>query len=402
MLSIEPKILTVTQLNRQVHDWLETHIGSVWVSGEVSNLARPSSGHYYFSLKDAGAQIRCAYFKQRQTKDTGILENGLQIIVEGQLSLYEPRGDYQLIIAHCRPAGKGELWKQFELLKAKLHALGLFAPERKKPIPAMPRCIGIITSPTGAARHDMETTIARRFPIAKIILYPSDVQGTKASQQIINALQYANHEARCDVLILARGGGSMEDLWAFNHEALAYTIAESRLPIVTGIGHDVDFTIADFVADCRAPTPTAAAELVTPDSVKLLQFLRAQEQRLCHDMKKRLIFYWQKLDHLTHRLQAQNRKQTLLNNKEKLSLLQKKLKQSMAYLLNQKNQNFLALTATLNAVSPLATLARGYAIASLDENILTDSHQANVGDSINIRLAQGILICEIKGHHHAG
>lgn len=394
---LEPTVFTVSQLNKQVHDWLENHVGTVWVLGEVSNLARPSSGHFYFTLKDNQAQIKCAHFKQRQKSNSQPLENGQQIIVEGQISLYEPRGDYQLIVSHYRLAGQGELWRQFELLKAKLDAQGLFDIARKKPIPKIPHCIGIITSPTGAARHDIETTLARRFPLASVLLYPCDVQGAKAPQQIIHAIQCANQQARCDVLILARGGGSMEDLWAFNNEMLAQTIANSHIPIVTGIGHDVDFTIADFVADRRAPTPTGAAELVTPDSTELLQLINHHKQRLCLEIKKRIIFFWQKLDYLIHRLQTQNRKQQLFKNKQQLDLLHCKLLQAIQIHIKQQKQQFSQLAATLHAVSPLATLARGYAIVSTsNHHILTESNQTHIGQNISVRLSQGQLDCEIK------
>ena len=294
-------ILTVTQLNRHVRTYLEYEMGEVNVSGEISNLSKPVSGHVYFTLKDATAQVKCVYFRNRHNQASHGMQNGQQVIARGKLSLYEARGDYQLIVEQLDEAGQGDLYRQFELLKVKLAALGLFDAVRKKPLPRIPDCIGVISSATGAALQDILTTLGRRFPLIPVIVYPSDVQGKQAAPQLVKALQRANHEKRCDVIILARGGGSIEDLWAFNDECLAHAIASSRIPIVSGVGHETDFTIADFVADLRAATPTAAAESVVPDRLDLMarlqtiqgalisaiaRFIKHKQLLLAHEVQK--------------------------------------------------------------------------------------------------------------------
>ncbi len=435
-------ILSVTQLNRQVRLWLEHEIGDLYVEGEVSTLSRPSSGHYYFTLKDATAQVRCVFFRNKHTMNTSTtLQTGQHIIVYGQLSLYEARGDYQLIVSHIESAGQGDLFHQFELLKAKLAELGLFDINRKKNLPRFPETIGIVTSSTAAALSDILTTLARRYPIAKIIIYPSEVQGTQAPQQLIAAIQRANQENRCDVMILARGGGSIEDLWAFNSEPLAHAIVNSKIPIVSGIGHETDFTIADFVSDLRAATPTAAAEAVSPNQLELFTLLQGLYARLQHGIAriiqhKQLLLqheihklsspgqlirtHWQTLDYLYHQLS--NALQTQLSYKKHqyqmifmrlnslnpsvhiktkqqlIHHLETQLIQHMKSLLQQKKQQFNTQMVTLHAVSPLATLERGYAIATCHNHVLFSNQQVNPGDIIEIRLSQGQLSCEVLEH----
>ena len=428
-------VLTVSQLNRQVRAWLEQEMGSVSVEGEMSNLSKPASGHLYFTLKDATAQVRCVYFRNRHPGgDHSRLQNGQQVLLHGTLSLYEARGDYQLIVERLEEAGQGDLYRQFELLKAKLATTGLFDPVRKRQIPLFPKVIGIVTSATGAAIRDILSTLARRFPVAQVLIFPCEVQGNQAASQLIQAIQFANREKRCDVLILARGGGSIEDLWAFNDEQLAHAIANSQIPIVSGVGHETDFTIADFVADLRAETPTAAAVAVTPNLPDLITALQSIEKRLLtamtrlvqhqqlllqHELQKitspkRLIStHWQTLDylrsHLQHALQQSlTEKSHLLgminarldaNHPERL-LQQKKLhleqlKNSLILQtnthINQLKQQFTMLLTTLHAVSPLATLDRGYALATCNNNVIMDSNQVHIGDVINIRLAKGSL-----------
>lgn len=433
-------ILTVSQLNRNVRSYLEYEMGEVCVAGEISNLSKPASGHFYFTLKDASAQVRCVYFRNRHAGAVGAgIQNGQQIVARGKLSLYEARGDYQLIVEQLDEAGEGDLYRQFELLKVKLAGLGLFEAARKKPLPRIPDCIGVITSGTGAALHDILTTLGRRFPLIPVIVYPSDVQGKQAAPQLIRALQRANHDQRCDVLILARGGGSIEDLWAFNDEHLAHAIANSAIPIVSGVGHETDFTIADFVADLRAATPTAAAESVVPDWLDLLarlqiiqasllsaisRFIRHRQLLLTHEVQKisspgRLInTHWQSLDYLErhlHRAQGQllSQKQhrlhmaiIRLDARHPSALLQKartnvqglkiSLIQKMDMKITQLRQNFMQQRVTLHAVSPLATLERGYAIATYHKAVLVESLQVNSGDVIEVRLARGGLVCEVK------
>lgn len=435
-----PSVLTVTQLNRQVRSWLEHEMGIVSVEGEMSNLSKPASGHFYFTLKDATAQIRCVYFRNRhESSDNTRLQNGQQIRLHGNLSLYEARGDYQLIVEQISEAGEGDLYRQFELLKTKLAALGLFDPGRKKTLPRFPTCIGIITSATGAALRDVLSTLACRFPPAPVVVYASEVQGKQAAKQLIDAINWANQDKRCDVLILTRGGGSIEDLWAFNDEQLAYAIANSLIPIVSGVGHETDFTIADFVADLRAATPTAAAAAATPNLLDLLTlfqnletrllnainyFMQHQQLLLHHAMQKMtsprqlISSYWQTLDylrnHLHHALQQSlaQKKQVFnavtrrLDNKNPVVLIQKAnsrlqvlenaLYQHTSLKIQRLKQEFSNQLATLHAVSPLATLDRGYAIATLSNKIIVDSQQIKLGDVIDIRLAKGRVTAQIN------
>lgn len=433
-------ILTVSQLNRHVKAYLEQEMGQVCVSGEISNLSKPSSGHFYFTLKDETAQVRCVYFRNRHTRAMSSgLQNGQHVVARGQLSLYEARGDYQLIVDELNDAGQGDLYRQFELLKAKLAALGLFDVARKKPLPPIPECIGIITSASGAALQDILTTLARRFPLSPVRIYPSDVQGKQAVPQLIKALNDANFEKHCDVLILARGGGSIEDLWAFNDESLIYAMVNSTIPIVTGIGHETDFTLADFVADVRAATPTAAAETVVPDRNDLLirlqsiqalmrasitRYIRHKKLLLAHEVQKitspgRLIAsHWQALDYLdrrtqnairqllarrqhrlnlvTMRLNAQNPMESIKKARVQLQFLNQNVLQKMYVKISQCRQQLRTQMVTLHAVSPLATLDRGYAIATLDGMVLVDSHQVPEGAHIDVRLAKGSLKCLVK------
>jgi exodeoxyribonuclease VII large subunit len=432
-------ILTVTQLNRQIRSWLEHEIGQVDVEGEVSTLTKPSSGHFYFTLKDAMAQVRCVFFRNRHPANCStLLQTGQQIIVHGQLSLYEARGDYQLIVEKIEAAGQGDLFRQFELLKTKLAALGLFEPARKRCLPKFPQTIGVITSPTGAALHDILTTLARRYPVAAVIVYPSEVQGAQASQQLLKALHQATTEQRCDVLILARGGGSIEDLWAFNDEQLAIAIANSVIPIVSGVGHETDFTIADFVADVRAATPTAAAETVTPNQLELVALLEALQSRLHYAISRiiqhqRLILqhqvrqlsapgrlirtHYQTLDYLQQhlltaiqqkmlaqhhryqmmvtRLHALNPVILIRSQQARLRALEDTLIQTTKQALQMRFMKFHALLSTLHAVSPLATLNRGYAIATYQQHVLLDTTTVTSGDVIQVRLSKGELTCEV-------
>ena len=273
-------IYSVSRLNREVRVLLERGFGSLWLEAEISNLAKPSSGHWYFSLKDAAAQVRCCMFRQRNMLCAFAARDGQKVLVRARIGLYEPRGEYQLVIDHMEDAGLGALKRQFEELSAKLAAEGLFAPERKRALPMLPRRIGVITSPTGAAIRDILHVLARRFPAVPVLIYPVAVQGAAAAAEIAAAVRLAGRRAECDVLILARGGGSLEDLWAFNDEALARAIVASPIPVVSGIGHEIDFTIADFAADVRAPTPSAAAEFVVPDAEEWLASLARLAQRL--------------------------------------------------------------------------------------------------------------------------
>jgi len=294
--------ITVSQLNRQVRALLESGISRLWIEGELSNIARPASGHMYFSLKDDSAQIRAAFFRGRQRGPTIGFKAGDKVLAFGQVSIYEARGDYQLIVERLEPAGEGLLKRQYEALKKKLDAEGLFDPERKQPLPEVPRRIGVVTSPTGAAVRDVLSVLRRRLPIVPVIVYPAAVQGDSAAAELIAAIGTAGRRAECDVLILCRGGGSLEDLAAFNDEQLARTLAACAIPTVSAVGHEVDFTIADFVADLRAPTPSGAAELVVPDARDWLRTIDALGTRLARIGRRTLEQQSQSLDWLARRL----------------------------------------------------------------------------------------------------
>src|SRR5271167_4794465 len=281
-------IYSVSRLNREVRVLLERGFGGLWLEAEISNFARPSSGHWYFSLKDSAAQVRCAMFRQRNMLSAFTPRDGQKVLVRARIGLYEPRGEFQLIVDHMEDAGLGALKRQFEELSARLNLEGLFAVERKRPLPSLPRRIGVITSPTGAAVRDILHVLARRFPATAVLIYPVSVQGAQAAAEIVAALESAGVRAECDVLILARGGGSLEDLWAFNDERLARVIAASSIPVISGVGHEIDFTIADFAADVRAPTPSAAAELVVPDAAEWFDAFAQFGARLRRGMLRRL------------------------------------------------------------------------------------------------------------------
>jgi exodeoxyribonuclease VII large subunit len=278
--SPQSSAISVSELNRKARALLEQGIARLWVEGELSNLARPASGHVYFSMKDDFAQIRCAFFRQRQGRSAIDFEDGDQVLVFGRVSIYEARGDYQLIVERIEAAGEGELRRRFEALKKKLVAEGLFDEERKQPLPELPRRIGVVTSSSGAAIRDILTVLGRRFPSVPVIIYPTAVQGEAAAGQIVEALGAVTRRGECDVAIIARGGGSLEDLWPFNEEIVARAVGDCPIPIVSAVGHEIDFTICDFVADVRAPTPSGAAELVVPDQAEWLRTLASTAQRI--------------------------------------------------------------------------------------------------------------------------
>ena len=439
----ERDVYSVSRLNREVRVLLERGFGSLWLEAEISNFARPSSGHWYFSLKDAAAQVRCAMFRQRNMLCAFTARDGQKVLVRARIGLYEPRGEYQLIIDHMEDAGLGALKRQFEELSAKLAAEGLFAVERKRPLPGLPKRIGVVTSPTGAAVRDILHVLARRFPAAAVLVYPVPVQGAQAAAEIIAALQTAGRRAECDVLILARGGGSLEDLWAFNDERLARAIVASPIPVITGIGHEIDFTIADFAADVRAPTPSAAAELAVPDAEEWrdafaqlgarlqrgvrrrlqehgerLRWLtgraalaspvarlsaRAQrldelEQCLVRAVRRRLEGHRERLRWLTGRAALVSPANRLGQQLLRLGNLQQQLHRAMRLALDSRQKKLLPLVRTLNAVSPLATLDRGYAIVSAEGGeILRNAADAKPGTLIDARLAHGKIRARVEG-----
>ena len=438
----ETRVYQPVELNREVRIHLEAGFPRLWIAGEISNLARPASGHWYFTLKDDRAQIRCALFRGQRETVTGDPQSGDQVLVRGRLSLYEARGDYQLIADAMLPAGSGALQQAFEALKKKLEAEGLFDPEKKHPLPRYPATIAVVTSPTGAAVRDIMTTLQRRWPAARVKLYKTQVQGDQAAPAILRALDAVDRDASADVVILARGGGSLEDLWAFNDERLARRIAEMNMPVISGVGHETDFTIADFVADLRAATPTAAAEAATPDGPALLRQVAALEQRLVRGPVRQLQQNWQRLDSLDRRLagqhparrleeatvrldglvrrsaracqatlgnatvQARNLDRRLLARHPERRLVE--LKQQQA---SQRNRlvrafsgnlarhsaRFSEAARALNNVSPLAVLARGYALIE-DENgnVLSHAEDFPEGRTIHTRVRDIRIESEVR------
>ncbi|MBI2969920.1 MAG: exodeoxyribonuclease VII large subunit [Gammaproteobacteria bacterium] len=443
----ERDIYTVTRLNREAKIVLEGSFPPVWVQGEISNLARPGSGHLYFTLKDQFSQVRCAMFRNRNRFLRFTPENGALVLVNATVSLYEGRGEFQLIVEQLEPAGEGALQRAFEELKKKLHGEGLFDDDHKKPIPAFPRNIGVITSPTGAALRDILNVLQRRFRLAGVIVYPTPVQGAGAAAGIAGMIALAGARRECDVLVLARGGGSLEDLWAFNDEGVARAIYACPLPVVTGIGHEIDFTIADFTADRRAPTPSAAAELVSPDQLELGQRLGYVETKLRARIRERLalverhlVQIGKRLPHPARILQSliqrvddfslrllhgarralvekrsallecsaglnrHNPRQVLRLHVDRCAWLQGRLGRGIRQALERMRTRIEAAGNSLNVVSPLATLRRGYAIVTdRDKRIVVDAAALAPGDPLNARFASGgALATVLKTWKNAG
>lgn len=433
-----PEIVTVSRLNQQVRMTLSSSFPLLWVEGEISNLARPTSGHLYFTLKDAGAQVRCAMFKSRNLGLRVRPENGMQVLVRARVGLYERRGEFQLTVERMEKAGQGALQLAFEALKQKLDAEGLFDSGLKKSLPAFPHQLGIVTSPTGAAIRDILSILGRRFPALPILIYPVPVQGEQAPGAIIQALHQADRRQECDVLILARGGGSLEDLWAFNDENVARAIAACKIPLISGVGHEIDFTIADFVADQRAPTPSAAAELISPDRNELLSKLSSHLKLIERLMRNQLEHLRQQLKWLQGRLGQQHPRQRMQQQSQRLDelerrlhqaihngfqsktahlntltallqqrtprvrlvqtqahhgQLQKRLYSAMAQLLKDRSHRLATQVQSLHAISPLATLSRGYAIVTRqsDQAIVRTHDDVRSGSKIHIQLAQDRL-----------
>jgi len=436
--SAERDVYSIERLNREARLLLEHGIPVLWIEGEVSNFSRPASGHWYFSLKDREAQVRCAMFRNRNAALRFTPTNGQRVLARVRVTLYEARGEFQLVVEHLEDSGVGALRREYEQLKARLEAEGLFDPARKRPLPRVPTCIGVVTSPTGAAIRDILHILARRFPAARVVIYPTAVQGKAAVPQLLAAIGQAAGRAECEVLIVARGGGSIEDLWAFNDEAVARAICAAPMPVVTGIGHEIDFTIADFAADVRAPTPSGAAELVVPDgdewrrSLTRLdaRFMQAIRRQLRDDVERslalqrrlnlahpgqRLRQQAQRLDDLEQRLGSRlqlllaRRRHTLQSWAARLSraspqaalqhrtqqhaLLEARLRASLPRQLTSLQQRLALAARTLDAVSPLGTLQRGFAIVTRvsDGALLQDAAAIAVDDLIDTRLARGRL-----------
>ncbi|TVQ74315.1 MAG: exodeoxyribonuclease VII large subunit [Chromatiaceae bacterium] len=437
-----PPILTVSDLNEAVRNELEGGFPLVWVEGELSNLARPASGHLYFSLKDSGAQVRCALFRNRARLLGFRPADGTQVLARARVSLYVPRGDYQLIVEHMEESGDGALRRAFEVLRRKLESEGLFDPAARRPLPAFPRRVGVITSPSGAAIRDILAVLRRRFPALPVLVFPVPVQGAEAAPAIVRALDQAASRGDCDVLILARGGGSLEDLWAFNEESVARAIRACPLPVVSGVGHETDVTITDFAADLRAATPSAAAELVSPNGQDLirrvahqqallqermerrLQALRLQLQGLERHLRqqhpeRRLQDRSQRLDELEQRLrQAMVRRQRdhrtqlrvlwsrlqrtspaarVLTGQERCAQLSQRLHRAMDLRLERLNTRLTGNARALHTISPLATLGRGYSILMTETGeVIRAASQVQPDQRLQARLSQGEIQCRVE------
>jgi exodeoxyribonuclease VII large subunit len=446
LIAPETQIFSVSQLNREASQILQDSLPMLWVEGEISNLARPGSGHIYFSLKDPDAQVRCAMFRGANRKLGFQAEDGLQVLVRAKVTIYEPRGSFQLVVEQMELAGEGLLRRKFEALKSRLEAEGLFDQALKKPLPPVPRRVGIVTSPTGAAIRDILHVLERRFPSVHVVVYPVRVQGDNAKHEIAAALQSAADRNECDVLIVGRGGGSLEDLWAFNEELVARAIAACPIPVVSAVGHEVDFTISDLVADFRAPTPSAAAELVVPDAAIWLRTTSALAQRALTAVRRAirerrtLLFqlsrrvarrhpglvmrqYAQRLDELcqrmattlTHELDMKNVQLNgtasrllaaaptaqIRHRRQRLKEIQLRQQGAMRVNLDALQKQLSVLAARLQAVSPLGTLERGYALITDSESnaLVRDANELTEGQEITGRLARGTFSAEIKKVH---
>lgn len=444
--AMQHNILSVSQLNYSVKQLLEVEFGHVWVMGEISNFSQPVSGHWYLTLKDEQAQVRCAMFRMKNLRVNFRPQNGMQVLVKASVSLYEPRGDYQMIIESMQPAGEGLLQQQFEQLKQKLAAEGLFAQSHKKPLPAFVKRLGIITSSSGAALQDILQILERRDPSLEIVIYPTLVQGKEAAADIVKMIELANLRQECDVLIVGRGGGSLEDLWCFNEEVVARAIFHSQLPIISAVGHETDVTITDFVADLRAPTPSAAAELVSRDIRELRRQLQHQADRASLAFDRLWTEKINLLKHFTTRLHAQHPQRHLQRQWQQLTLWQKTLEQQMAQYLvrkehrwktvrqrilhstlphrvklhqqqwqkltqrlhyqmekqfNDNQQQFQRLCIKLEGLSPLKILARGYSVTQNRAGVaLLSTQSIQVGEQIMTRLAQGKIISQVLSVQH--
>lgn len=384
----EAKVFSVKEINRLVRELLEQSFPSFWISGEISNFISASSGHWYFSLKDDEAQVRCTMFKNKNMAADWVPKNGEKIEAKCFIGLYEARGEYQLNIELIRHAGAGLLSEAFNQLKEKLLKEGLFEPSRKKPIPQFPKSIGVITSPTGAAIEDILITLKRRSPHIPVFIYPTLVQGKEAPSAIVKALEIANTRMECDVLILARGGGSIEDLWAFNEEIVARAIVASKIPTITGVGHETDTTIADFISDLRAPTPTGAAEIVTGHTVELIKTIQVYKNQLNKMMANVIRELMQKIDYLEKRLISP--KQQLQRQKEQIHQYLLRINQSMKNAMMQYRLNIDKLKLNLDHLSPHAVLSRGYSIVTnVEGQIVNNVAQLKLNDKIHIQLNHG-------------
>ncbi len=439
----QPHVFSVASLNAEVRQVLEQGFGSIWLVGEISNFAAPGSGHWYFTLKDERAQIKAAMFRNANQRVKIRPQHGMQVLVRAKLTVYEPRGDYQLIIEHMEDAGAGLLQQRYEQLKQKLQQAGLFDPALKQPLPESIRKVGVITSPTGAAVRDILAVLKRRDPAIEVIIYPSSVQGQSATAELLNMLERAITRNEVDVLILARGGGSLEDLWCFNDEQLAYALHSCPLPTISAVGHETDFTICDYVADVRAPTPSAAAELISRDQRENLQRIQHLQHRLNQLWVRQQRQLQQRLGYIQARLQQQDPQRQLQQNGQRLDELQLRIEGAMKRILDQRNrlqahqqqrlltihpqrrlpvarqqlnqvrqrlqqaiinlvkeqrQRYRATSQELHLVSPLQTIERGYAVVRTDDGkVIRDPAELSSGQEFSVRVAKGEFAAKKSG-----
>ena len=381
---------SVSQITGQIQQTLEKGFSSVWVKGEISNLTRHSSGHWYFSLKDGGAQLGSVMFRRQNEGVRFEPSHGMEVTVHGRISVYPPQGRYQLVVDQMLPAGQGDLHLAFENLKKKLHAEGLFDPSRKQRLPSYPARIGIVTSPTGAAIRDMINILSRRFPLAEILLLPVKVQGDGAATEIAAAIDTFNNINECQVLLVGRGGGSLEDLWAFNEEVVARAIARSKIPIVSAVGHETDTTISDFVADHRAPTPSAAAELVVPDQIELLRWFGQVEQSLQSNVRGRIDRYGQRLDAIVGSYALKRPELMIEQYIQRLDQFEDRSLRSTQDKITQLTARLDNLFVSVEALNPLHILDKGYAVISNAEGqVFRSINEVSDGTELHMRLKDG-------------
>ena len=396
MENTEQRIYSISDLTKAIKGELEAQFANLWVEGEISNLVTPRSGHTYFTLKDETSQIRAVMFKYLGSRLKFQLENGMQILARGAISVYEPRGEYQLILDYAEPRGAGALQLAFEQLKRRLAAEGLFDERHKKPVPLLPKKIGIVTSPTGAAIRDILNIVTRRFANIHILIAPVRVQGAEAPGEIVQALEMFNRLPDVDVLIVGRGGGSIEDLWAFNDETVARSIFASRIPVISAVGHEIDYTIADFVADLRAPTPSAAAEFVVQNKANLIHTVAVLTTRLRNAWTNLLARWRDTLEQDTLRLQDPRKR--IREFQQRLDEQHHRLTTAFRNYLVRKRGRFETFVGKLESLSPLALLARGYAICRDAETLHTIKTvtQVEIGQNVLVRVSEGELFCEVK------
>lgn len=393
-------VLSVTQLNTYIRSLFEsdTHLMQVFVAGEISNFTNHyRSGHFYLSLKDDACVVKAVMFSQYARRLRFLPEDGMRVIARGHVSVYEASGQYQLYIEDMQPDGLGALNLAFEQLKARLEKEGLFRPERKKPLPRFPECVGVITSPTGAAVHDILTILARRYSAAEVAFHPVQVQGSEAAAQLVAAIRKMNSLRCCDVIIIGRGGGSMEDLWAFNEESVVRAVAASELPVISAVGHETDFTLCDFAADLRAPTPSAAAEMAVPDSGELLAGIRSFRLRMNRAMEAKINSSRERLDILTAKRAMQDPGELIALHRDRLDDLLSRLISTEQCRVNEEKIRLSTFSGKLDSLSPLAVLSRGYAIVYGENGrAVPKAEQIRAGEAVRVRMKDGELHCTVN------